>query len=307
MLYSYAIQPEFIANLDILGLVYSNFGISKGRLISDYPHISVYPENDYLTRVYKLGNEKYDNTDHLLFVELMNEISAMTIENNLNYDTNISTWLENAELNQDHFKNILAETNPRSHAQVLSGKTFFLAPKFQVACDKKILRTGKVIASHVESLIKISKHIKIVDPYFSPLISAGNFELSRFLDVLNEILLSGQDNEPKEWEYHLNYENHKDDKLRFKKACEGVIKPILTSGSSFTFVRWEEVTDNDQLHPRYLLTERGGISIDFGFDRGDPGTKTDIRLISDELRRDRLKDYSEGRSPFRHFDKIVIE
>ena len=48
---------------------------------------------------------------------------------------------------------------------------------------------------------------------------------------------------------------------------------------SVTFRRWREQTEGEQFHGRYVLTERSGVRIDVGLDKGKAGQTNPITLL----------------------------
>jgi hypothetical protein len=62
----------------------------------------------------------------------------------------------------------------------------------------------------------------------------------------------------------------------------------------------------DDLHPRYVFTERGGIRIERGLDEGDDGKTTDVSLLEASLYNRRWKDYQRDTSPFDFVDELKI-
>jgi hypothetical protein len=48
------------------------------------------------------------------------------------------------------------------------------------------------------------------------------------------------------------------------------------------FIRWKSfnLLPRDAMHPRYILTDLGGLSYDYGLSEGNEGEKTDIHIIT---------------------------
>jgi hypothetical protein len=75
-----------------------------------------------------------------------------------------------------------------------------------------------------------------------------------------------------------------------------------------TLVRWrkERETAGETLHPRYILTDRGGIRVDHGLDEGEPGETTDIGLLSENLYSQRWGEYQRGTGVHEFVDEVTV-
>jgi hypothetical protein len=113
----------------------------------------------------------------------------------------------------------------------------------------------------VRVLFQFSKKIVLIDRNFSP-------HKPRFLDPLAEMLLACLDHigKPRPIEIELHFGHHiLHDAPDFKAACEAWLQEVIPSGMRFTVVRWY----HDDLHNRYILTDRGGIQIGEGLDEAN--------------------------------------
>jgi hypothetical protein len=82
---------------------------------------------------------------------------------------------------------------------------------------------------------------------------------------------------PPVFEYHTNIDNEEYGKpadLRtdgFKELCERTLSDGMPPGSRLKICRWDQKHEGDFFHSRYILTEKGGVRIDWGLDSGKPG------------------------------------
>jgi hypothetical protein len=53
---------------------------------------------------------------------------------------------------------------------------------------------------------------------------------------------------------------------------------IIPASVELILYRWRQRSGGDVLHPRYILTERGGLSFEFWLDEGELGETLDISL-----------------------------
>lgn len=57
----------------------------------------------------------------------------------------------------------------------------------------------------------------------------------------------------------------------------------LPANVQIKFFVWREREGGDRYHRRYVLTERGGIYVEGGLDRGTEGQTTDIGLLGEKV------------------------
>lgn len=81
------------------------------------------------------------------------------------------------------------------------------------------------------------------------------------------------------------------------KVKEDVLNDF-PAGSKLRILKWERKSVGDAMHPRYLLTERGGIRIDYGLAEGNLGETTDVQLLDVATYETRWKNYQETTSAF---------
>jgi hypothetical protein len=62
----------------------------------------------------------------------------------------------------------------------------------------------------------------------------------------------------------------------------------------------------EKLHPRYILTDLGGVRVEVGLDSGDPGQTTDVSLLDRRIYEERSKDYQQPSAAFDYKDEIRI-
>jgi len=72
----------------------------------------------------------------------------------------------------------------------------------------------------------------------------------------------------------------------------------LPAGVQIDFFVWREREGGDRYHRRYVLTERGGIYVEGGLDRGNEGHTTDIGLLAENVFVQRWKEYQRETAAF---------
>jgi hypothetical protein len=113
-----------------------------------------------------------------------------------------------------------------------------------------------------------------------------------------------QGSQPHRIEYHC------DDRSTFTfftdkiRQMEGFLPPI-PSGFRIRFIRWRSLPDGDSPHPRYILTDRGGLRYDYGLSEED-GKTTDIGILGPDVYARRWSEYSASGTAFEFVDGLEL-
>ncbi|MEW6614961.1 MAG: hypothetical protein AB1401_05795 [Thermodesulfobacteriota bacterium] len=293
MLYEYALDPCVLYNFDKVRYFLEKFGVHRGRLISRFP-------KKWKKMVYDACAACSDYERKRIEESLINaDLKLMKTSRSYDY---FLAWIINAEEqhNIKPFHAIISNANPRGIPEVLIADAVSEenTPLLRVKREDCVPRSAEVLAKLVQPLLQMSSEVLFVDPHFDP-------TKKRFRRTLFHFLMALDGNEKvNRIEYHVG-----DDlgETYFKTECMRHIPLLLPRNRAITFVRWKQHEDNpgDQLHPRYVLTDLGGIRIDVGLDEGEEGETTDISLLDLPLYQQRWKDYGESPA-FEFVDKITI-
>lgn len=80
----------------------------------------------------------------------------------------------------------------------------------------------------------------------------------------------------------------------------------MPKGLELTFIRWRQLEEGEKLHPRYILTDIGGIRIEVGLDEGEVGETTDISLPSELEYSQRWANFQRSTSAYKFVDELKI-
>jgi hypothetical protein len=189
-----------------------------------------------------------------------------------------------AEHARDNFHAIIALENPRNLGWV---KVFDDLSEddecFATSRGTVIARTVAAMASCVERLLESSKVFLFVDPHFDP-------DRRRFVSTMKEFVRIATHNGRKQCQIEFHLKGDCPQGL-FLRNCQSIVVPSLPRDVVVTFVRWQQMEQRDHLHPRYILTDLGGVHFDSGLDEGNPGETTDVHLLSKALYVRRWNDY----------------
>ncbi len=282
MLQEFAVDPATLNSLQSYRYITEKFGVEHGRLIALFPR-------HWRERVIQACAECKPMEKHRI-VESLTRIHTKLLDRKRPY-AKAPTWLLNAEAEhlRDSFHAIIAVANPRNLPYVKVSEELSEDDECFVAVREQVIpRTVQAMAACVERLFQGSKEILFVDPHFDP-------DRRRFTSTLKQFVRIATQNGLRECriEYHLGSDCPR---ALFHKNCEDFLLGLLPRNVTVTFIRWEQIDRGDHLHPRYILTDIGGLHVDSGLDEGDPGETTDIRLLTKRLYVQRWNDYQTSAS-----------
>lgn len=292
MIHEFALEPEVLATPENIRYFLEQFDVHKGRLIADYP-------KRWVNEVFRVCAPSLSPVQRKAYEERLFSLQSKVLEraSKRTYDGNGSKdWLQNAEIvqdrNQEPFRAIVASENPRSHGAVLVADDVNEdIPLWKVARQIKIDRKASSLTEVVAPLLLISKEILLVDPYFDPCNPAYRSSLRAMLEPIVRKRAT-----PTRIELHCCV--HPRSSLRFWDDCADDLPAIIPQGLLLTIVRWKTKEGGERFHRRYVLTERGGIYIEGGLDKGPEGQTTDVYLLEADLRTERWTDYQPESTVF---------
>ena len=110
-------------------------------------------------------------------------------------------------------------------------------------------------------------------------------------------------------EFHLKVEKHREglvyDNATFERLCREHLPAVLPEGVELTLVRWEQIAGGKKLHPRYILTEMGGIGFEVGLHEGKPEESTDVAILEPAILEQRRSEYQLDSPVFRRAQEPI--
>jgi hypothetical protein len=272
MFFEYALDPRSIDNWPTLRYVSENFGPSRGRLLSKFP-------SSWAREA--LENAMARPGDKLRIVEKLRDIEKNLLRTKRPYNSDMS-WISNALSIQpdEPFHAIIAKTDCDHPCFVHIDELDESNPLWKVGLDGKIKRNASEIARVASPLLSISAEAVLVDQHYSSTAKHGRPLAALIAAARNGKKLSRM-------EYHLNSDG---DSLAFQVGLNKQLPYLdLKNEEEIVFIRWRRIDGGENMHPRYILTNRGGIRFDFGLDEGDGST--DYARLSEELWRQRWEQF----------------
>lgn len=273
MLYEYAVEPKVLSTWADFRYFADRFGNEHGRLIAKYPESWMRLVWDACVESSPINRRRIEEG----LVALRNRLLKTKRE----YDEG-ETWLENAQRvhTSEPFHAIIASSSCGCDRALIAGDLNDDSPLWKVDRDGQVLRKAQPLAALAGPLLFHSTEVSFIDQNFGT--------TAKFGRPLTAFLVAARGGKRlSRIEYHLNGAI---DKGVFKAGLERQRPHLnLAMDEAIIFVRWKCIDAGENLHPRYLLTNRGGIGFDYGLDEGD-GT-TDWRRLSDELWKQRREQF----------------
>lgn len=295
MLHEYALDPLVLSNWHSFRYFYEKFGVAHGRLISRFP-------KKWKKMVYEACGGCGD-IERKRIEEKLRDIDAKLLTTGRSYDSNFA-WLNNAEVQHrlQPFHAIIANENPRQVNEILIAhdidENMLL---WKVSREIPVPRKAADLAKCLATLLQNSTEILFVDPHFRPYEGRYKNALRHFIEVA-----CANNSNFKRIEYHLE-ENPDATAEFFERECCDKIPAIVPHGIEIIFIRWKQRDGGESLHPRYVLTDRGGVRIEHGLDEGNEGETTDISLLDEALYRQRWADFQKATAAFEFVDEVVVK
>lgn len=288
------------------------FGVEKGRVISAFSKKwkgFVRDEVNRLIAERLIGDAKGKSILAWLTVPF-GTTDARMVNCAAPYD-GTKSWHINATAHWQAFDTIL------SHRDIGAGNALFADddheylrdPKFSAETQLTIQRKRQRIVECAWELLRDSKIVRLIEPHFNP-------HKARFRDVLEALLdrLHKEGSSVREIELHVKHPEDKDPQdptppIFTVLELKSKLSPLLRSDWKLRVHLWTR--GREKMHPRYLLTDRGGIQIDHGWDEGEQDTETTpIMLLSRARWEQEMERYKLGSADFvmdARSDVILIE
>ncbi len=306
MINEFALDPETAFTNNGFWSLLKDFGVSHGRVLVECPAASWSKSMEIaLTR----AKNELGAVAFLKLTERWVELRSTKAIVRRKVDSSKSvgaSWLERAltEHRNEPFHAILGKQADASHSDVLTKEQIDFGDERWVTKSQKIIeRSADAIAACVGPLGRISNHLLIVDPYFN--------EDPKWQQPLSAILKASRADD----RHFQRIEVHTRDftlgdggsgrrspsasKSRILHAeLSRTLPGKLPAGVQIEFFVWRERVGGDRYHRRYILTERGGIYVEGGLDRGTEGQTTDVGLLAENVFVQRWREYQRETAAF---------
>ena len=202
-------------------------------------------------------------------------------------------WAKNAQEQNPPFDAIIACQGADCGGGIVAAEDFFwesplLAPKRQ----DRIQRNAHSLVGAAEKLLRKAKEVRFVDRFFNPKRREKRNPFVRMVDLLHAgkggarrlqiyTQLTLEEATPDDYRHYLEHE--------------------LPSGFSLEVFFLKKIKGGENLHPRFLLADIGGLQYDHGLDEGEG---TCLVNVLDKPMRDQLwQEYSPDSTTFGFHDE----
>jgi hypothetical protein len=293
--HEYALEPALLGSRARFRYLTEKFGVSQGRLISRYP-------KRWKAQVYD-GLGACSEIERKRIEERLARLDDRMMTRDSTWDGAMD-WLSNAEAeNARHeFHAIVAGANPRGNASVLlADELDEETPRWNVGRGIAVPREAALLANAIAPLLQIARTIVFIDPHFDPYRARSRATLAEFLARARG-RANGVPIERVEFHTRFNEGN-----AGFDAECRRQLPQRIPAGVNVRFVRWRERAGGEGLHNRYVLTERGGVSLAWGLDEGAAAQTDDLILLDEPHFRTRWDQYCGANPAFELAAEILIE
>lgn len=293
-----AVEPRLMTDWESFRELRDKFGVFQGRFIADFPR------KKWKKMVTSLLAERARDAHP---VRNSAAILAWLKSKDDRRDTRFSrrpgsydesqSWVKNALESQDRFDAFITAAETQSDKSITWDETHPISehPLFIVNTQPRVPRQGSELLRVIKPLLGLSTQVRWVDRYLSP----DRNQLETVLDCLQwvrqesipikifELHLGGQD-----VDIRIQQEN-------FRRVLANNIPPGLVMS-----LHWWAASSTENIHPRFVLTDFGGMQFDHGTDPGH-GT-TIVHLLSKNRWQEEFQRYQHEKTDLLHVDSVTL-
>lgn len=296
MLFEYAVEPQAIgSSWQNFRYLIEKFGFDRGRLISRLP-------SKWEKSVIKAAKEAgVPDIKMASIVERLRGAKLSVIDYGRSYNSERS-WIDNAliEHNRAPFHAIIAQHSLAGNAAVLPvGDIDEQQPYMAVAQCRAVPRESVSIAEALSGFLRASSRIVFVDPFFDPYNARYKSTLRACLNVVKK------KNPSATCEIHYRYHDNKPANTELEKEAAKLFIGVIPDDLVVSVYCWRQKKGGADFHARYLLTDRGGVSVDAGFSAEGGHQTTDMHLLSGEMTQTRLAAFARDAFDFELIEPVL--
>lgn len=293
----FAVNPECVTSMTDLTMLLRAFGFEHGAVISEFPR-SWIPE-------VKGRAQQFEEPTCSAFRDKVDRLKTKALVR-LGRAAEGATWLDRA----------LASHQLRPYYGILHTHQTGDCRCFQTAINDdqfpyglregKALRNPEAMVDAILPLVQSSERFTLIDPYFSP--SKDYQEFVERIVIRKREVRAGK----LYIDIHLEHDEEREGELgaahinNFRHWAKSLPDNLEIN------VRWWDDKKSGELHPRYLITERGGARFDRGFRSPDEHraakereNDADICMMTEAFIKEIENRYSEKYQPLKRIHREV--
>ncbi len=153
------------------------------------------------------------------------------------------------------------------------------------------MKDPEVFLESLRPLIGSAKRLHIIDPHFDPVHREESNrrrwqttvrKLSEFLRAANRFTIDVH--------FHTQSDNTRDPK-EFVADIGSRISGLFSSRTNLSVTAWSKMHQGINWHARYLITDKAGVALDYGFDMGKD-RRTDVTLLPRDKADEKLAEFN---------------
>ena len=304
ILEEFAVNPGVIREWKDLNIITMNFGFHNGAVISSFP------KNWIVGLKQKAETELKGKTEYLKVIEKLRIIKDhILIKSGREFNHELD-WVNNSIMQQEtkpFYKIIHIDNVAECTAVIKFGDIDELL--FAHLREGKVKRDAESFANISRLLLANSKNIQFIEPHFSAKYNKG------FIKPLKAMLVTagvfGRGNIVS-IQFHTSHKHGntevciEEEKIAINQYC----KKLIPVGQQIEFFWWDD-KGTAEIHPRCLVTEKGGIRFDRGivepsqFDQRE--AETDVSMMTIKMSNLISQKYREESSTYKLVDKYSVQ
>ena len=266
----FAIEPQVMATWPHFNSLWEDFGVAHGRLISKYPML-------WKSKVDELAPKFSKAVQASAISAKIRRDAHKFLDTGRTYDGG-SEWLQNAltHMATEPFHAVIATANPKGAQGVLVAGDFDKgeAP-YKVMHEDFIPRNAQALADCARLLLANCSELQFVDPYFDAWEPRFRNTFKAMLQFCNPCFLKVVEVHREKPDTYIRDVQQ----ANYRQRLADLVPRKLTLKVFF----WSQKPDGMGLHPRFLLTDLGGMHFENGLDEGELGMKTLVKPLSHEI------------------------
>lgn len=281
MIKEFAVEPEaIVGSYRDLCYVIEKFGISEGRVISEFPA-------KWKRLVHEAAQQAHGGKAELAKIQERLRRLPKNALISLARPGRAGDWLDiaRAEHQRQPFDWVLTK-NPVEIGQEAVHLDVWDAehPSLQSQRQLRIARTAEEMERVCRTLLRVAKHVKLVDPYFDLNNQRFREPLARFIKCLPDS--ARIDIFVEEPAFNAKTSKH------LHHGANSVLPRMLGRGIQVEL--WGHT--KGRMHNRYVLTPLGGIAFGTGLDIAgrDTAAMDEVTLLEEHIRAELWGEYHQG-------------
>ena len=291
----YAADPNCCVRASDLKLLLNSFGPYTGRYLANYP-------SDWVQRIEIQSNALGDVEVARIKTLLRRAKDSLKIVTRSNLAwTDSVPWLDNAtqHMNTAFDALITRESRPPS---IFDLDELDLPP----TAEERVLGEASEYVRVIKILALLSPEILLIDPYLNPLKRV----YSQTLPSLFKQIAKGKSEKVILWSRASEVYGSSNQASVDRDLYESIKRLVTSSGFKpgieVEMILVEDETSKSKMHGRHLLSIKGGVRLDQGFQQLPKGRKVDVGPVGQAIHNELMDIYFDGQHDMTVKARIMV-